>query len=128
MLHPIVVAHRKNRQQSRLFRFQFLEPPSEKTALRFLPRQGERLLIRKHGPPYSALVCKTDPQGKNGELSVCPQFPSPIPPWLAHLCCTCQDAMIEERSHTACPDAPKCGAEEKASGCSGRDDRFLVVA
>jgi len=26
--------------------FQFLEPPGEKTALRFLPRQGKRLLIR----------------------------------------------------------------------------------
>jgi cytochrome P450 len=31
------------------FLFQFLEPPGEKTALRFLPRQGERGLIRSTG-------------------------------------------------------------------------------
>jgi hypothetical protein len=43
--HPIVVAHRKNRQQNRTILFQFLEPPGEETALRFLPRQGERGVV-----------------------------------------------------------------------------------
>jgi hypothetical protein len=46
IVHPIVAAHRENRQQRRTIfisiprvLFQFLEPSGEKTALRFLPRQ-----------------------------------------------------------------------------------------
>jgi len=49
IVHPIVVAPEKIDSRGELFLFQFLEPPREKTALRFLPRQGERLLIRSTG-------------------------------------------------------------------------------
>jgi hypothetical protein len=44
----IVVERGENRQLSQ-FLFQFPQPPREKTALRFLPRQGERFLIRSTG-------------------------------------------------------------------------------
>src|ERR1700761_1900106 len=48
MVHPIVVRRGENRQQSH-FLFQFPEPAGEETALRLLPSQGQRSLIRSTG-------------------------------------------------------------------------------
>jgi hypothetical protein len=39
-------------------------PSRLKTALRFLLRLIERLLIMKHGLPEFALICGTDPHGE----------------------------------------------------------------
>lgn len=53
--YALSLAHRTTAEAN--FLVQFLEPPRQKTALRFLPRRGERLLIRRTGlrnPPGAA--------------------------------------------------------------------------
>src|SRR5215472_11502840 len=65
IVHPIVVAHRKNRQQRRPLLFQCLEPSGEKTALRFLQRQGSAFSYEAHASGIRPNVRqRSAPEGK----------------------------------------------------------------
>jgi hypothetical protein len=63
IVHPIVVAHRKNRQQRRtIFSFQFREPPREKTALRSTP-------LRSGFPTHHSVAPLSPPTPENANFA-----------------------------------------------------------
>jgi hypothetical protein len=124
IVHPIVVAHRKNRQQRRTISFQFPEPPRE-----LLPRQGVSRFYNNlqdtRGLPNAAQVIQgftncglrklgTDRtftnlhSSKNWGTFVCPQFSVPVfrralrmvRVWAAQLCEP--EHRAETRSGTGC--------------------------
>jgi hypothetical protein len=64
IVHPIVVAHRKNRQQRRTI-FVAIRDASRENGAPVPAAPGRALSHTKHGLPESALICDTGPHGKN---------------------------------------------------------------
>src|SRR5208283_3243693 len=65
IVHPIVVAPRKNRQQRRTIFISIPRAASRENGAPVPAAPGRAPSHTKHGPPESALICDTDPHGQS---------------------------------------------------------------